>query len=191
MSHILRCLCFLFLSSEIVFAQTNAAAQAIPPSSVTTQLDSETPLSAMPTAYYPSVFPQRPKTIGSIQVLPINRTPMIDSLVPTRIPAPDASPSDSRRPSVIIVIFILSALGICTLLSVVIFMVRRHVRKAAIKRRRQASWILRSSQWDAESKGCAIPSSSNDSNSSVDPQDSPKHDGLHSLYHFATRAVTA
>ncbi|KAF8449229.1 hypothetical protein L210DRAFT_869301, partial [Boletus edulis BED1] len=100
----------------------------------------------------------------------IDHNPVVDSLpVPISHPSASVTPSNHDQPTTAIVIVILAFVGLCAIVAIVFFLVRYFMRRAAIKRRRQASWILRSGQWNMEPKrahaydtgtGCSDTSSS-------------------------------
>ncbi|KAH7914598.1 hypothetical protein BJ138DRAFT_1143474 [Hygrophoropsis aurantiaca] len=117
MPYAFRCLCFFILALVHANAQMNVTSQTIPitaAKATTFQQDSRVAVSsAIPTAYYPPTIPQRPKTITFS-----HSYAKIDSLLPTRIPMVQPLETDPHKPTVIIIIFILSALGFCMLLFV-------------------------------------------------------------------------
>ncbi|KAG9312811.1 hypothetical protein JVU11DRAFT_6227 [Chiua virens] len=113
-----------------------------------------------------------------------NHTPVIDSLDPVSQSSPSITPSNHAQLTVVVVVLVVVGLSaalavrpsFCFLAplilssdQIILVLVRYWMRRAAIKRRRQASWILRSGHWNMEPKrsdpydtrtGCSDASSS-------------------------------
>ncbi|KII85854.1 hypothetical protein PLICRDRAFT_178165 [Plicaturopsis crispa FD-325 SS-3] len=80
-------------------------------------------------------------------------TTLISHTSSQNIPAPTsaatATPNSaaSQRAVMVVLALILSGFAVCVLITIFLVLMRRHALKDGMKRRRQASWILRSSRW--------------------------------------------
>ncbi|KAH0836521.1 hypothetical protein J3R83DRAFT_8160, partial [Lanmaoa asiatica] len=98
-----------------------------------------------------------------------NHTPVVNSLVPVAHSTESVTPSNHKQLTTAVFVFVFAFVGLCTIVAIIFFLVRYSMPRAAVKRRRQASWILRSGQWNTELKrteahetrtGCSDTSSS-------------------------------
>ncbi|KAN0088676.1 hypothetical protein V8E55_005733 [Tylopilus felleus] len=100
----------------------------------------------------PAVSSDDSNTSGPYIFARTDHTPLVDSLVPVASSSEPVTPSNHTQLITVVVVIVLVLSGLCTIVAMIFLLVRYFMRRAAVKRRRQVSWILRSGQWNMEPK---------------------------------------